>query len=89
MKEALRLFEGMATAEHAQAWYGYAYAFLWKGGGHREEILAALERALDVAEAAGAATLIPRILCERAVQSFLHGEVEEGFRLLARARGES
>jgi DNA-binding CsgD family transcriptional regulator len=89
MEEALRLFEGTATAEHAQAWYGYAYSFLFHGGGgHRGEILAALERALDVAEAAGAATLIPRILCDRALQSFLHGEVEEGFRLLARARGE-
>jgi DNA-binding CsgD family transcriptional regulator/tetratricopeptide (TPR) repeat protein len=89
MKEALRLFEGTATAEHAQAWYGYAYAFLWHGGeGPREEILAALERALDVAEAAGAATLIPRIHCDRALQSFLHGAVEEGFRLLARARSE-
>jgi DNA-binding CsgD family transcriptional regulator/tetratricopeptide (TPR) repeat protein len=89
MKEALRLFEGTATAEHAQAWNVYAYAFLWHGGeGHREEILAALERALDVAEAAGAATLIPQILCDRALQSFLHEEVEEGFRLLARARSE-
>jgi hypothetical protein len=86
MREALRLFEGTATAEHAQAWYGYAYSFLFHGGGYRGEILAALERALDVAEAAGAATLIPRILCGRAMQSFLHGEVEEGFRLLARAR---
>jgi hypothetical protein len=46
----------------------------------------ALNRALEIAEAAGAATQISTSLCELAVYSFDTGEVEEGFRLLARAR---
>jgi predicted ATPase len=34
IQEALRLFEGTApSAEHARAWYLYAHAFLWHGGG--------------------------------------------------------
>ncbi len=90
IKEALRLFEGTPpSAEHARAWYRYANDFLQRSGGpHREEILAALHRALGIAEAAGAATLTPRILCLLAYQSFLHGEVEDGFRLVARASNE-
>jgi DNA-binding CsgD family transcriptional regulator/tetratricopeptide (TPR) repeat protein len=88
IKEALRLFEGTApSAEHARAWYLYAHAFLWHGGGQRrEEILAALKRGLEVAEAAGATTLIPQFLCLLAVQSFVRRDVEDGFCLLARAR---
>jgi DNA-binding CsgD family transcriptional regulator/tetratricopeptide (TPR) repeat protein len=88
MKEALRLFEGTPpSAEHAKAWYWYADLFLAHYEGARpEEILAALNRALEVAEAAGAATLTPQILCLLAGQSFDRGEVEDGFRLLARAR---
>jgi DNA-binding CsgD family transcriptional regulator len=46
------------------------------------------DRALEVAEAAGAATLIPQILCVLASQSFARGTVEEGFRLLAQAQSE-
>jgi DNA-binding CsgD family transcriptional regulator/tetratricopeptide (TPR) repeat protein len=90
MKEALRLFEGTApSVEHARAWYLYAHHFLLASEGRRpEEVLAALDRALEVAEAAGAATLKPRILCTRAAQLFDLGEVEDGFRLLARARNE-
>jgi DNA-binding CsgD family transcriptional regulator len=42
-----------------------------------------------VAEAAGAATVITRILNLLAWQSFVRGEVEDGFRLLARARDEA
>jgi DNA-binding CsgD family transcriptional regulator len=88
MMDALRLFEGSPpSTEHAVAWYSYARTFLSESKGRqRVELLAALDRALEVAQAAGAATLIPRILSERARQSFLRGEVEEGFRLLAEAR---
>jgi DNA-binding CsgD family transcriptional regulator/tetratricopeptide (TPR) repeat protein len=88
MKEALRLFEGTPpSAEHAKAWYWYADLFLGHYEGARpEEILAALNRALEVAEAAGAATLTPQILGLLAVESFFRGEVEDGFGLLARAR---
>jgi tetratricopeptide (TPR) repeat protein len=86
IEEALRLYEGAApSAEHAMAWVWYAALFLQEAS--PEEVLAALDRALKVAEAAGAETLMPRILCGLAHQSFLRGDVEDGFRLLARARG--
>ncbi len=52
------------------------------------EIQAALDRALEMAEAAAATTLIARILCVLAYRSFFRGEVADGFRLLARARSE-
>jgi hypothetical protein len=89
MNEALRLFEGTPpSAEHAKAWYWYAGYFLTDyEGACQKEIFAALHRAREVAEAAGAATLIAQILCELAFQSFVRGEVEDGFRLLSRARG--
>ena len=90
IKEALRLYDGSPpSAEHASAWFQYTFFFLIEGGGrHQEEILAALTRGLEIAKAAGAATLIPRILSLLAMESFERGEVEEGFRLLAQARSE-
>jgi DNA-binding CsgD family transcriptional regulator/tetratricopeptide (TPR) repeat protein len=91
MNEALRLFEGTPpSTEHAQAWLDYAVRVLFHGGGrHREEVLAALNRAFKTAVAAGAASQISQSLSLLAYQSFLHGEVEEGFRLLAQARTQS
>jgi AAA ATPase domain len=88
MNQALRLFEGTPpSAEHATAWLRYGHAFLSQGEGRPPaEVLAALHRALEVAEAAGAETVIPWILSAIANQSFLRGEVEDGFRLLAQAR---
>jgi DNA-binding CsgD family transcriptional regulator/tetratricopeptide (TPR) repeat protein len=87
MKEALRLFESTPpSAEQASAWLRYANEFLAGEGPRPKEIQAAHHRALEIAKAAEATTLIPRILCGRAYQSFLRGEVVEGFRLLAQAR---
>jgi hypothetical protein len=57
-------------------------------GGRAEEIRSAVNRALEVAEAAGAATLMPQILSVLAYDLFLQGEVEQGFQVLARARSE-
>jgi DNA-binding CsgD family transcriptional regulator len=90
MNEALRLFEGTPpSAEHAKAWFFYAAAYLMHAeGGGPEEIRSALNRALEVAEAAGATTLKPQILTLLAYHSCFRGEVEEGFRLLGRARSE-
>jgi hypothetical protein len=51
--------------------------------------VAALRRALEIAEAAEATTLIPQILSVLAYESFYRGAVEEGFRLLARGASES
>jgi DNA-binding CsgD family transcriptional regulator len=87
MKAALQLFEGAPpSAEHAGAWYRYASDFLMHVRGPQPgEIRAAFSRALEVAEAASATTLVPQIMCGLAQRSFYCGEVEEGFRLLARA----
>jgi DNA-binding CsgD family transcriptional regulator/tetratricopeptide (TPR) repeat protein len=89
MQEALRLFEGAPpSAEHAWAWYRYA-THMGHMGGPTAEVQAALQRGLELAEAAGAATSTTRILYGLAYESFVRGEVEEGFRLLARARDEA
>ena len=86
--EALQLFEGTApSAEHARAWHFYA-VLLDTDGRHFEERVAALHRALEIAEAAGAPTLKASILSELARRVVDRGEVEEGFRLVAQARNE-
>jgi hypothetical protein len=85
IKEALRLFEqAPPSAEHAEAWYRYAIVFLFHAEGRREASRAALTRALEIAEAAGATALISRILSGLAVDAFLRGQVEEGFSILHR-----
>jgi DNA-binding CsgD family transcriptional regulator/tetratricopeptide (TPR) repeat protein len=90
IREALRLFEGTPPSdEHARAWLDYAYEFLYQGEGrHAAEIRTALDRGLEVAEAAGAATQISQILCFLALASFLRGELEDGFRRLDQARSD-
>jgi DNA-binding CsgD family transcriptional regulator len=89
MKEALRLLEGAPpSAEHAWAWFRYAN-LLRHMGRPPAEVQAALDSGLKVAEAAGAATAITRIVYLLAFQSFACGEVEEGSRLVARARDEA
>src|SRR5262245_6554631 len=90
IREALRLFEGTPPSfEHAMAWLRYSNDFLLHGQrAGSDEALASLNRALEIAEAADAATLIPQILCLLALESFVRGDVQEGFRLLAHARSE-
>src|SRR5262249_58999461 len=62
IKEALRLFDqAPPSAEHAEAWLRYATMFLFHAEGRREPTRAALNRALEVAEAADAAAMISRI----------------------------
>src|SRR5262245_8172206 len=89
MDEALRLFEGTApSVEHATAWFWYADYFLTHYEAPRaEEIVTALNRALEIAEAVGAVGLMPQILGSLAYRSFVDGDVEGGFLLLTRARG--
>jgi tetratricopeptide (TPR) repeat protein len=88
MKEALRLFEGTPPSyEHARALLRYALNFLWVAEGrHPAKLRAALESGLEVAEAAGAATVTAGILGMLAMETFLRGDLEEGFRQLAQAR---
>jgi DNA-binding CsgD family transcriptional regulator len=85
IEEALRLFEqAPPSAGHAQAWLDYAHTFLRSAQGQRDDIVPALNRALAIAETAGATGMIPRILASLAMDAFRRGQVEEGFAFLAR-----
>jgi DNA-binding CsgD family transcriptional regulator len=85
IEEALRLFgQAPPSADHAQAWLDYADTFVRSAGGRLEGILPALTRALEIAEAADATALIPRVLASLAVDAFLRGQVDEGFAFLER-----
>ena len=85
IEEALRLYEqAPPSADQAQAWLDYADGFLYPIEGRLEVVVLALNRALEVAEAAGATALIPRILASLADDEFLRGRVEEGFAVLER-----
>jgi len=87
IEEALRLFEqAPPSADQAEAWFDYAFIFLYHGEGRCEACLTALNRALEIAEAADATALIPRILSALGANAFLRGQVEEGFAILDRAR---
>jgi DNA-binding CsgD family transcriptional regulator/tetratricopeptide (TPR) repeat protein len=85
MEEALRLFgQAPPSFEHADALLVYANAFLLHLEERPEASHAALDRALEIAEAAGATELIPRALSRIAAVAFLDGQVEEGFAALDR-----
>jgi DNA-binding CsgD family transcriptional regulator len=87
IEEALRLFgRAPPSAKHAEAWIDYATIFVLHGGGRQEASAAALNRALEIAEAAGATALIPRILGRLAHNAFLRGQIGEGFVILDRGR---
>ena len=87
MEESLRLFErAPPSAEHAEALLDYADVFLFFGYGRREDSRAELNRALEIAEAASATAVLPRLLALLALHAFLSGQVAEGFATLHRAR---
>jgi DNA-binding CsgD family transcriptional regulator/tetratricopeptide (TPR) repeat protein len=87
IKEALRLFaQEPPSAEQSQAWFDYASTYLLLAEGQREAFRAALDRALQIAEAAGATALVPQIMANLAVASFFRGQVEEGFATLHRGQ---
>jgi tetratricopeptide (TPR) repeat protein len=90
VSKALGLFEGTPpSAEYAQAWLRHAKDILVHNKGrHSDEVQAAVDRALEIAEAAGAATLRPQILSQLADYAFDRGEIEDGFRLLAQAQSD-
>jgi DNA-binding CsgD family transcriptional regulator/tetratricopeptide (TPR) repeat protein len=86
MEEALRLFgQASPSAGHAEALFDYANLFLRSAEGRVEASVPVLNRALTMAESAGAAVLIPQILSVLAGGAFVRGQVEEGFRILERA----
>jgi DNA-binding CsgD family transcriptional regulator/tetratricopeptide (TPR) repeat protein len=87
IEDALRLFDqAPPSADQAEAWYSYASAFFFLAEGQGGDRLAALERALEIAEAEGATALIARIQVGLARDAFLRGQVVEGFAMLGRAR---
>ena len=85
MEEALRLFEQAPPSfEHADALLVYSNSFLLHIEERPQASHTALNRALEIAEAAGATALIPRTLSRIAAVAFLDGRVEEGFATLDR-----
>jgi DNA-binding CsgD family transcriptional regulator/tetratricopeptide (TPR) repeat protein len=85
IEQALRLFEqAPPSPEHAWAWLDYADIFQ-RAAGRLADIFPALTRALEIAEAANAMALIPRILANLAEDAFWRGKVEDGFAFLERA----
>ena len=85
MEEALRLFEqAPPSSDHAEALLDYANTFLWWAEEQLQASRTALNRALEIAEAAGATALIPRIVSIIAGVAFMHGQVEDGFAALER-----
>ena len=85
MEEALRLFEQAPPSfDHADALLDYASIFLLFAEGRVQASVAALDQALEIAEAVGATALIARILPVIAEGAFVRGQVEEGFAALER-----
>ena len=85
MEEALCLFEQAPPSfDHADALLAYATFFLLHAEGRLQASRTALHRALEVAEAAGATALIPRILSAIAGGALMLGQVKEGFAALER-----
>ena len=87
IKEALRLFEqAPPSADQAEAWLIYGNVFLLHAEGQQEAGLAALNRAVEIAESVGATAVTSQILSVLALHTLVCGEVEEGFALLRRGR---
>jgi DNA-binding CsgD family transcriptional regulator len=85
MVEALRLFERAPPSfDHANALLDYATTFLLYVNRQPQASLAALHRALEIAETAGATAMIPRILSVIAFCTFVRGQIQEGFAILER-----
>ena len=85
MEEALRLFEQAPPSyEHADALLDYVTIFLLYAEDRLQAGRVALDRALEIAEAAGATALIPRTLSVIAFTAFVHGQVADGLAALER-----
>jgi len=85
VEEALRLFEGTPpSTEHAEGLLLHS-ALVRSAGDKARGRSSNLRRALEIAEAAGASELVPRLLGMLAHDHFVHAEIEQGFALLERA----
>ena len=86
LEQALRLFERVPpSVDHARAWFSYA-GFLFHVEGQEDARRAALTRALDVADVAGATGIAAVIQLHLAHDACLRGQVAEGFAIVERAR---
>ncbi len=84
IKQALRLFEqAPPSVDQAEAWYYYAMLF---GETQPDVFISAAERALDIAETVKATSLTSRTLSLLTLGSFNEGRIQDGFRLIHRAR---
>jgi len=84
LEEALRLYgQAPPSSGYADALRDYASLFMLNVEGRLQAGLAALNRAMEIAEAAGATVMIPRILSVIAFVAFVRGQIEEGFATLA------
>ena len=84
IKQALRLFEqAPPSVDQAEAWYYYALLF---GETQPDVFISAAERALDIAETVRATSLTSRTLSLLTLSSFNEGRIQDGFRLIHRAR---
>jgi DNA-binding CsgD family transcriptional regulator len=87
IEQALRLFDqAPPSAEQAEAWLTYGFIFLLYGQARLEASYAALSRARDIARAAGAAEVLPRVLPWLAVATCFSGQLDEGLALLGQGR---
>ena len=85
MEEALRLFDqAPPSSDHTNALLDYITIFLLYGEEQLQAGRTALDRALEIAEAAGTTALIPRTLSVIAFTAFVRGQVDEGFAALER-----
>ena len=85
IEEALRLFEkAPASFDYANALLAYANTFQIFVEGQLQASGRALNRALEIAEAAGATALVPRIVSVIAGVAFMHGHIEDGLAALER-----
>jgi tetratricopeptide (TPR) repeat protein len=85
-EQALSLFERLPpSVEQAKAWYSYGQ-FMFSVEGRGDVRRAALTRALDVAEAAGATGVAASVQMSLAHEACLRGQVAEGLALVERAR---
>jgi DNA-binding CsgD family transcriptional regulator/tetratricopeptide (TPR) repeat protein len=83
IEEALRLFQqGPPSFDYANALLDYATIFLLYSEERLQAGRGALNRALEIAEAAGASALIPRTLSVIAFTAFVRGQVEDGMAAL-------
>ena len=85
--EAIRLAgQGPPSAVQAEAWYRYGSVFPATGAGDRESSQQALQRAVQIAEQASAAALIPQCLVSLADHALVRGEIDEALALLGKAQ---